>query len=164
MKGYAMKKRMLGNGLPVSEIGLGCMGMDHAYGKPAPRKDMLALLHRSVELGCTFFDTALVYGTANEVPLEQFNALTSISIVIYYGDNIPKQPVSEPHQEYWRASLRMAKLWADAVNRHGGDVTVVHLPEAGLKGNTHFPFSDMNNDEVADLLSQWLKEKGLDQR
>lgn len=66
MKGYAMKKRMLGNGLPVSEIGLGCMGMDHAYGKPAPRKDMIALLHRSVELGCTFFDTALVYGTANE--------------------------------------------------------------------------------------------------
>lgn len=66
MKGYAMKKRMLGNGLSVSEIGLGCMGMDHAYGKPAPRKDMTALLHRSVELGCTFFDTALVYGTANE--------------------------------------------------------------------------------------------------
>jgi hypothetical protein len=44
----------------------------------------------------------------------------------------------------------------------GGDITVIHLPEAGLHGNTHFPFSDLNNIEVADLLSSFLKEKGLD--
>jgi len=47
-------------------------------------------------------------------------------------------------------------------NKYGGDVTVIHLPEAGLKGNTHFPFSDLNNIQVADLMSKWLKEKGLD--
>jgi len=56
----------------------------------------------------------------------------------------------------------MARLWADAVNRHGGDVTVVHLPEMGIHGNTHFPFSDLNNLEIADLMSKWLKDKGLD--
>lgn len=56
----------------------------------------------------------------------------------------------------------MAKLWAEAVNRHGGDVKVVHLPEIGIKGNTHFPFSDLNNIVVADEMSKWLKEKGLD--
>jgi hypothetical protein len=56
----------------------------------------------------------------------------------------------------------MAKLWRDAVNRHGGDVTLVHLPEIGIKGNTHFPFSDLNNIEIANLLSKWLKEKKLD--
>ena len=56
----------------------------------------------------------------------------------------------------------MARLWRDVVNKYGGDVTVVHLPEAGLKGNTHFPFSDLNNVEVADLMSKWLKEKELD--
>lgn len=61
-----MKKRMLGNGLAVSEIGLGCMGMDHAYGKPAPREKMIELLRHAVDLGCTFFDTAFLYGTANE--------------------------------------------------------------------------------------------------
>jgi len=56
----------------------------------------------------------------------------------------------------------MARLWADAVNRRGGDVTVVHLPEIGIRGNTHFPFSDLNNLEIADLLSEFLKKKGLD--
>ncbi|MDD3683588.1 alpha/beta hydrolase [Desulfovibrio desulfuricans] len=99
---------------------------------------------------------------ANEVPLEQFMALTRIPIVIYYGDNIPEQPVAEPHRDYWRAALRMARLWAEAVNRHGGDVTVVHLPEVGIHGNTHFPFSDQNNVQIADVLSQWLKDKKVD--
>jgi len=56
----------------------------------------------------------------------------------------------------------MATLWAATVNRHGGDVTVVHLPEIGIKGNTHFPFADLNNMEVADVLSKWLKQKQLD--
>lgn len=41
----------------------------------------------------------------------------------------------------------------------GDDVAVVHLPEAGLHENTHFPMPDLNNVEVADLLSQWLHEK-----
>lgn len=41
-------------------------------------------------------------------------------------------------------------------------MTVVHLPEAGIFGNTHFPFSDLNNLEIADLMSRFLKEKGLD--
>lgn len=61
-----MKQRPLGNGLSVSAIGLGCMGMDHAYGKPAPREDMVRLLRHAVDLGCAFFDTAVVYGEANE--------------------------------------------------------------------------------------------------
>jgi hypothetical protein len=56
----------------------------------------------------------------------------------------------------------MARLWADAVNRRGGDVTVVHLPEIGVRGNTHFAFSDLNNLEIAGLLSKFLESKGLD--
>ncbi len=93
--------------------------------------------------------------------LEDFKKLTRIPVVIFYGDNIPEQPSDIPGQDNWRVRLAMAKLWADSVNRHGGDATVVHLPECGIYGNTHFPFSDLNNLEIADLLSQWLKEKGL---
>lgn len=99
---------------------------------------------------------------ANSVPLETFKALTRIPIVIFYGDNIPATPTDNPYMDYWRAALEMARKWADVVNRHGGDVTVVYLPELGIKGNTHFPFSDRNNLQIADLLSQWLKEKHLD--
>lgn len=96
------------------------------------------------------------------IPLPDFIKLTKIPIVICYGDYIPEQPSANPGQDQWRVRLKMARLWADAVNRLGGDVTVVHLPEIGIRGNTHFPFSDMNNLEIADLLSEWLKKKGLD--
>ncbi len=58
--------------------------------------------------------------------------------------------------------MGMAKLWRDAIDKYGGDVTLIHLPEIGIKGNTHFPFSDLNNVEIADLLSLFLKKKGLD--
>lgn len=50
-----------------------------------------------------------------------------------------------------------------AVNRHGGDCTVVHLPDIGITGNTHFPFSDLNNVQIANLMENWLHEKGLDE-
>ena len=58
----------------------------------------------------------------------------------------------------------IARLRPSPVRLHkrGGDVTVVHLPDVGLKGNTHFPFSDLNNLQVADLMSAWLTRKGLD--
>ncbi len=100
--------------------------------------------------------------SAIPVPMADFMQLTKIPIVIYYGDNIPTTQSSNPGVDGWRARLAMARKWRDVVNKHGGDVTVVHLPEIGIKGNTHFPFSDLNNIEVANLLSTWLKDKKLD--
>jgi hypothetical protein len=99
---------------------------------------------------------------AKGVPLEDFKALAKIPIIIYYGDNIAKEPTDDFGQDQWRAELQFARDFAKTANRYGGDVTVVHLPEIGIHGNTHFPFSDLNNIEIADLMSQWLKEKGLD--
>jgi len=96
------------------------------------------------------------------VPLMEFIKLTKIPIVIYFGDNIPEQPTARPGEDNWRVRLAMARLWRDAVNRHGGDVTLVHLPEMGIRGNTHFAFSDLNNIQIADLMSEWLNKKGLD--
>jgi len=96
------------------------------------------------------------------VPMSDFMVFTKIPVVIYYGDNIPEKPSANPGQEQWRIFFEMAKRWRDAVNRRGGNVTLVHLPEIGIRGNTRFPMSDMNNREIADLLSKFLKEKGLD--
>jgi pimeloyl-ACP methyl ester carboxylesterase len=96
------------------------------------------------------------------IPKSEFLKLTKMPIIIYYGDNIPDKPTPNPGQDGWRVRLDMAKKWRDTVNKYGGDVTVVHLPEIGIKGNTHFPFSDLNNVQIADLMSKWLKSKGLD--
>ena len=60
-----MKKRTLGK-MEVSAIGLGCMGMSHAYGAPADHKEMLDLVALAVDSGLTLFDTAEVYGTPEE--------------------------------------------------------------------------------------------------
>lgn len=58
-----MHTRTLGQGLQVSAIGLGCMGMSQSYGpNPGTRDDMIAVLRSAVDLGVTFFDTAEVYG------------------------------------------------------------------------------------------------------
>jgi hypothetical protein len=95
------------------------------------------------------------------IALEEFEALIRIPIVIYYGDFIPAEPSTNPGQDQWRANLAFARKWRDTVNRHGGDVTLVHLPEAGIRGNTHFPMSDLNNVEVADHMFAFLERKGL---
>ena len=61
-----MEYRTLGlSGLRVSAVGLGCMGMSHAYGAPADKREMTELLADAVEMGYTFFDTAEAYGTVD---------------------------------------------------------------------------------------------------
>lgn len=58
-----MKTRKLGKqGLEVSALGLGCMGMSMSFGPPGEKNEMIKVLHHAVEKGITFFDTAEVYG------------------------------------------------------------------------------------------------------
>lgn len=64
-----MTQRLLGKDLTVSAVGLGCMGLSHAYGAPVERGEAVRLLHRAVELGCTFFDTAEAYATPAQIAL-----------------------------------------------------------------------------------------------
>ena len=61
-----MQMRTLGTDLNVSAVGLGCMGFSHAYGAPTEEAEAVRLIRRAFDLGYTFFDTAEVYGTADD--------------------------------------------------------------------------------------------------
>lgn len=59
-----MEKRILGTTrLEVSALGLGCMGLSHAYGAPTEKNEAVRFIRQAVEMGYTFFDTAEIYGT-----------------------------------------------------------------------------------------------------
>ena len=61
-----MEIRILGRDLEVSEIGFGCMGMSHAYGTVSTQKEAEELIEKAIDEGCTFFDTAEIYGTTED--------------------------------------------------------------------------------------------------
>lgn len=61
-----MDKRILGKDLEVSTIGYGCMGMSHAYGTVSTGKEAEKLVAKAIDCGCTFFDTAEIYGTSDD--------------------------------------------------------------------------------------------------
>jgi hypothetical protein len=96
-----------------------------------------------------------------------FEKLTRFPIQIVWGDFIPAEldPANVGPRltlDNRRLNVIRSRLFAEAINRHGGDATILDLPRAGIAGNTHFPMLDLNNVQVADLLSRFLREKGLD--
>ena len=74
-----------------------------------------------------------------------------------WGDNVDKSA-------NYRAALEQAKRFVEVVNKYGGKAEILMLRDAGLTGNTHIPFADMNNVAVADLLSEFLETEGLSAR
>lgn len=96
------------------------------------------------------------------IPVEEFKKLTEIPILIVYGDNIYESETFGI--EFWHVSLERGKQFVELINKYGGDAKLVHLPEIGIKGNTHFPFADQNNEIIKDQLENFLKEKGLDKK
>jgi hypothetical protein len=102
--------------------------------------------------------------TGTPIPLADFMKLTQRPIQVLYGDNIPAAPQAQGGLDLWRGRRELAQRFVNAVNAHGGDAQLVRLPDVGVYGNTHFPMSDLNNVEIADLLSTWLRNKGLDGR
>jgi len=89
------------------------------------------------------------------VPLAEFMRLTRIPIQLVWGDNTEKTA--------WVRTVELSKQFVDIVNAHGGHAEVLMLPSVGLKGNTHIAFADLNNVQVADQLSLFLKKNQLDQ-
>ena len=134
-----MEKRVLGtNGLEVSALGLGCMGMSFGFGPAADKKEMITLLGKAVEKGITFFDTAEVYGpfTNEELVGEALGPMREqVVIATKFGFNIdpdgtqhqqpPLNSRPEHIKEVAEASLRRLKTdYIDLFYQHRVDPNV----------------------------------------
>ncbi|KAJ4289849.1 hypothetical protein N0V90_011181 [Kalmusia sp. IMI 367209] len=89
------------------------------------------------------------------VPLEEFKKLAKVpAIQFVWGD----------HRAENFTSVRESRLVAKLINQYGGNAKVLKLgDDAGLKGSTHIPFADLDNEDVAGLLDDFLGENGLDE-
>lgn len=84
-----------------------------------------------------------------------FDHLMKVPIQIVYGDNIPTSPIADLVADRRRAQVVASRLFEQVVNSRGGDAEILHLADVGLRGNSHFMFSDLNNVEVADQLESY---------
>ncbi|TSE08977.1 aldo/keto reductase [Mesorhizobium intechi] len=137
-------RKLGGQGLRVSVIGLGCMGMSQSYG-PADEAESIATLHRAIELGCTFLDTAEVYGPhTNEALLgkalkgrrDQVTIATKFGFRIEDGKQIGGVDSRPEHiREVVEASLvRLATDHIDLLYQHRVDPGVPMEDVAGAVG------------------------------
>jgi hypothetical protein len=95
-----------------------------------------------------------------EIPLSDFMNLTKMPIQLVYGDYVNIPHLAAPERR--RITMIYGQQMVDLINSLGGDAELVHLPEIGIHGNTHLLMLDLNNVEIANLMSQFLSEKGLD--
>lgn len=161
-----MHTRTLGQGLQVSAIGLGCMGMSQSYGpNPGSRDDMIAVLRSAVDHGVDFFDTAEVYGPyVNEElvgealePLRDRVVLaTKFGWDIESGKSVGLNSRPEQIRRVAEASLRSLRTDAiDLFYQHRVDPDVPIEDVAGTVGELitegkvhHFGLSEASADTI----------------
>ena len=119
-----MQQRTLGtNGLPVSALGFGCMGISQSYGQPLDRADGIAIIRAAVDAGVTFFDTAEVYGpyTNEDVVGEALEPVRDrVAIATKFGFNIQDGRMaglnSHPSQIRAVADASLKRLRTDRID------------------------------------------------
>lgn len=169
-----MKKRNLGADLKVSAVGLGCMGFSHAYGASTDTKTAIETIRKSVEMGYDFFDTAEVYGTADDPHQNEMlvgEALKDIRdkviIATKFGirfdmssPEVNKPLIPDSRPETIRASVdaSLKRLGTDHIDlyyQHRTDPNVPIEEVAGVMSElikagkiTHWGLSEANEDQV----------------
>jgi len=86
---------------------------------------------------------------------EQLATLARIPILVVYGDHLDDVPA---WRDLWQSAFGSCVTFVQQVNQAGGDATMMHLPELGVKGNSHMLMQDKNNLQVADLILKWIDQ------
>jgi hypothetical protein len=95
------------------------------------------------------------------LPGARFDELARKPILLVYGDNIADEPSDIFGIELWRVNRIRARQFVAALQQRGADVVLLELPKRAIYGNTHFPFWDLNNAEIADLVGAFLRRRRL---
>lgn len=98
-----------------------------------------------------------------EIPRADFLKLAKIPIRVFWGD-IDTTPNTNPSRDTSRLNLYFSRQMAATMKRYKGDYTTLFLPDLGIRGNGHFMYSDTNNVQIADLISDYLSDRKLDRR
>lgn len=103
---------------------------------------------------------AIEPGMAPEVDSEDYNALLEkeIPVSFYYGDYIGEEFADVPAASMWSMMASSADTFTEAYTAAGASSTVIHLPDEGITGNSHFMFQELNNDVIADHVENWIQE------
>ena len=103
---------------------------------------------------------AIEPGGTPEIGSEQYNALlgANIPIVIYFGDYIDNGSEDIQSTSFWRTVRDTAVQFAESYNADGGNCTVINLPDIGITGNSHFMFQELNSEEIASHIENWIQE------
>jgi aryl-alcohol dehydrogenase-like predicted oxidoreductase len=153
-----MESRILGKDLEVSAIGMGCMGLSHAYGAPTEKEEAVRFLRETVENGYTFFDTAEIYGTVDDPNINEVlvgEALKpvrdQVKIATKFGirfdtesGKIPSPIVPDSRPEVIRKSVEgsLKRLQTDRI-----DIYFQHRIDPSVEPET-----------VADVMTDLIKE------
>ena len=95
-------------------------------------------------------------GTCHEIPWNsaQMEAFTKIPLLVVFGDHVDAKTTVEGFS--WRTAYEDCVSFVSEINTAGGKATMLHLPEAGLVGNSHLLMMEKNNLAIADLLIDWI--------
>jgi pyridoxine 4-dehydrogenase len=163
-----MKKRKLGAGLEVSEIGLGCMGLSFGYGPATDKQDAIQLIRTAFDLGVTFFDTAEAYGPfVNEELVGEAVAPFREQVVIatkfgFEGGKASMGLNSRPENIRAVAEAALKRLKTDHIDllyQHRVDPNVPIEDVAGTVKQLIAEEARVANKALLDLLNQFAERK-----
>lgn len=88
----------------------------------------------------------------------QIGALAKLPILVIFGDHLEAAQTDGPN---WLPFFKDCQAFVARVNAAGGNATMLHMPEEGIRGNSHMIMQDRNNLNVADLLIKWIRRNAL---